>query len=316
MSYTKLTTELFIEKARTVHGDKYDYSKVVYTGSKDNVKIICPTHGEFEQKASSHLHRNGCPACAVSKRKTTKDEFIEKSTKAHNGKYDYSKVVYTRSRDKVTIICPRHGEFEQLPKDHMRGIGCTRCAKRGTGIAMQDMVEEKIKNKHGDHFSFERFEYTGTTNKATFICTKTNRSFEMKPVLLAGEKGRTRCPICYPNRGGGVYSEIGFSRHPEIADAAGVLYLLAFEDHTTDERFLKVGITRNWRTGRKYQYELDNITVKVLELKEMRMIDAFRLEQQIIDVLRNKRFEPTNKFRGHTECLMYETLEDIQRMIQ
>lgn len=60
---TKLTTDEFIERARKVHGDKYDYSEVDYDGTFKEVKIICPTHGDFEQKPNTHLKGHGCSKC-------------------------------------------------------------------------------------------------------------------------------------------------------------------------------------------------------------------------------------------------------------
>ena len=59
----RLTTEEFIEKAKKIHGDKYDYSKSEYTLSHNKVCIICPTHGEFWQKPNSHTNGQGCPCC-------------------------------------------------------------------------------------------------------------------------------------------------------------------------------------------------------------------------------------------------------------
>ena len=60
----KSTTEEFIKKAKAIHGNKYDYSKVEY--GKNNMElvcIICPKHGEFWQKPFSHLSGRGCPVC-------------------------------------------------------------------------------------------------------------------------------------------------------------------------------------------------------------------------------------------------------------
>ena len=111
----KLTTYEFIEKAKKVHGDKYDYSKVEYVNSRTKICIICPQHGEFWQTPNAHLMKEGCPKCKgenVSKvnRRTT-NEFIEKAKKVHGDKYDYSKVDYKNNSTKVCIICPIHGEF-------------------------------------------------------------------------------------------------------------------------------------------------------------------------------------------------------------
>ena len=62
----KLTTEEFIKKAKNVHGDKYDYSKVEYKGSREKICIIYHKHGEFWQKPNKHLNGEGCPKCSES----------------------------------------------------------------------------------------------------------------------------------------------------------------------------------------------------------------------------------------------------------
>ena len=66
----KYTKESFIEKAVSVHGDKYDYSKVEYINCDTKVCIICPEHGEFWQTPYKHVNeKNGCPRCCKKNRK-------------------------------------------------------------------------------------------------------------------------------------------------------------------------------------------------------------------------------------------------------
>ena len=122
----KSNTEEFIKKAKKVHGDKYDYSKVNYIGSKIEVTIICPEHGEFKQRPNDHLNGIGCPKCSGHVKLTT-EEFIKRAREIHGDKYDYSKTNYVNMRTKVTIICPKHGEFEQTPQGHLNGDGCPKC---------------------------------------------------------------------------------------------------------------------------------------------------------------------------------------------
>jgi len=55
--------EVFIARAKEVHGDKYDYSKTEYKDMHSKVHIICPRHGDFYQRAQSHLLGSGCPEC-------------------------------------------------------------------------------------------------------------------------------------------------------------------------------------------------------------------------------------------------------------
>ena len=54
-------------------------------------------------------------------------EFIQKARKIHGNKYDYSRVDYVKSKSKVCIVCPKHGEFWQTPNDHLSGKGCRKC---------------------------------------------------------------------------------------------------------------------------------------------------------------------------------------------
>ena len=111
-----MNTKEFIEKAKRIHGDKYDYSKVKYVNNRTKVCIICPEHGEFWQRPTSHLKGCICYRCsqkakAKKQKKSSTNEFIEKAKKIHGDKYDYSKVEYINAKTKVCIICPEHGEF-------------------------------------------------------------------------------------------------------------------------------------------------------------------------------------------------------------
>ena len=126
------TKDEFIRKARLLHGDKYDYSKVEYVDTKTKVCIICKEHGEFEQSPQKHLAGQGCIKChraSLTKRYSLgKEKFIEKATTLHNGFYDYSAVEYVNSHTHVQIICPIHGTFPQEPASHLQGHGCPFCA--------------------------------------------------------------------------------------------------------------------------------------------------------------------------------------------
>lgn len=122
----KKTTEEFIEEAKKVHGDKYDYSETVYSAAAKKVKIICPLHGEFYMTGNNHLRGQGCPKCAGNVKLTT-EEFINKAKGIHGDRYDYSKVNYVNRHTEVCIICPECGEFQQTPNSHLAGNGCPKC---------------------------------------------------------------------------------------------------------------------------------------------------------------------------------------------
>ena len=191
-----ITTENFIKRARNVHGDKYDYSKVEYKGPKNKICIICPEHGEFWQLPHSHLSGNGCRKCNSKKQTKTKEKFIEDAKKVHGNKYDYSKVEYVNSHTKVCIICPEHGEFWQFPHSHLNGFGCRKCTNKLLSEKRRDTKEEfidKAKTIHGDKYDYSKVEYVNNRTKVCIICPE-HGEFWQTPYNHVGQK--QGCPKC------------------------------------------------------------------------------------------------------------------------
>lgn len=131
-----LGTKEFIRRAKQIHGNKYTYSDVAYIGTDNKVKIICNKHGEFFQNPSAHINsKQGCPKCGKGCLDT--DEFIKRAKASHGNKYNYSRTVYKNSKTKVKIICKKHGEFLQLPHNHIQNRnGCPKC---GQNISKPEM---------------------------------------------------------------------------------------------------------------------------------------------------------------------------------
>ena len=127
MGAPKITTELFVEKARKIHGNDYGYDRTVYLETRKSVIITCPVHGDFEQRAYSHLQGNGCKKCQDDARRMTTEDFIKKARKAHGDRFDYSLADYTGSHKKLTIVCPLHGPFKQQAYLHIQNRGCREC---------------------------------------------------------------------------------------------------------------------------------------------------------------------------------------------
>ena len=124
----------FISISKSIHGDKYDYSKVNYINCNTNVDILCSVHGLFSQKPQKHLNGQGCPLCGLDVMKTknisrtkTTEWFIEKAIEVHGDNYSYEKSNYISANDKITITCPIHGDFKQRSIDHLDGSGCRLC---------------------------------------------------------------------------------------------------------------------------------------------------------------------------------------------
>lgn len=124
--------EDFIRKSKKIHKNIYDYSKVKYVNISTKVKISCPIHGEFEQTPAAHyVLKQGCPKCGIEKQRQsssfTLTDFIKKSKHIHGNLYDYSKVNYVNCHTDIIIICKEHGEFSQLPLNHLKRNGCPKC---------------------------------------------------------------------------------------------------------------------------------------------------------------------------------------------
>ena len=190
----KLTNIEFIEKANTIHNDKYLYDNVKYISSTKKVIIICVEHGEFEQEANSHLRGVGCPTCSGNIKSNIKD-FIKKSNLVHKNKYDYSLVNYTGAKNKVIIICKYHGNFEQTPNSHLTGCGCNKCGCLETNKKNTNNKEHFIEKSniiHQNRYDYSLVNYTGAKNKVIIIC-KEHGEFNQSPTNHMSGQGCKKC---------------------------------------------------------------------------------------------------------------------------
>jgi len=170
----------FIERSKIIHNEKYDYSKVGWTKSKEPTTIICPIHGEFKQRKDIHLMGRGCFECGNDT--YTRQSFIDKANKIHNNKYDYSKVVFKRLKDKVIITCPVHGDFIQKPQKHLAGHNCQKCSKSpicGSEKMTTEQFISAAKKVHKDRYDYSLVNYTGCNSRVKIICPK-HGIFEQK----------------------------------------------------------------------------------------------------------------------------------------
>ena len=185
-----LCRETFATKARAVHGDKYDYTKVDYVKSSLPVTIICPKHGEFLQKPNVHLNGHGCPKCCLNGVKHTREEFIELARKVHGDKFNYDEVIYVNSVTKVKIKCNKCGNvFEQTPHDHLSGYGCPFCV--GRNKTTEDFIKQ-ARLVHGDKYTYEKATYITNHTKVCITCPKHGDFWQTPASHLSGQG----CPIC------------------------------------------------------------------------------------------------------------------------
>jgi Zn ribbon nucleic-acid-binding protein len=192
-----MTTEEFIQKAKAVHGNKYDYSKAEYVNYRTRLLIICPKHGEFLQRPDIHLQGKGCYECGQERRALfhTKslDQFLQEAKAVHGDKYDYSKVKYLDRQTKVVIVCPKHGKFTQTPTSHIRGAGCPDCGKERDSLRMttEDFIQ-KAKAIHGDRYDYSKVEYVDNKKEVCIICREHGEFWQRPKNHLSGYG----CPIC------------------------------------------------------------------------------------------------------------------------
>jgi desulfoferrodoxin (superoxide reductase-like protein) len=197
---SKGTTEGFIIKSKNIHGDKFDYSRVIYIKSKEKVKIICLYHGEFEQTPDNHINnKQGCPLCANNVKLSTK-EFIKKCNQIHNFRYEYLVTIYINDKTKVLITCNLHGVFEQKAGNHFRGDGCPKCS--GNYMDTNYFIN-KVKLIHGGKYDYSLTNYISQQKKIKIICPK-HGMFKQNPNNHINGNG---CPICKESKGERFISE-------------------------------------------------------------------------------------------------------------
>ena len=187
----KLTTEEFVEKAKDKYGNWFDYSKVNYKGAHIKVCIICPEHGEFWQTPNNHLiGKGGCIKCQYKNQTNTQEYIINKFRQKHGDYYNYSKVVYKHSHEKVCIICPEHGEFWQTPHNHIKGYGCPKCANN-IKLTTEEFIE-KASQKHNNFYDYSKVDYKNSHEKVCIICPEHGEFWQKPYVHLMG----FGCQLC------------------------------------------------------------------------------------------------------------------------
>jgi len=182
--------QIFINKSKKIHGDKYDYSKVQYVNAKTKITIICKEHGEFCQTPSNHLSKYNCQKCSNNLKFDT-CSFIQKAIQIHGDRYDYSKVNYINADTKVTIICKEHGEFKQIPDFHTnRKCNCPKCINN----IVSNYVEfiKKSNKIHKNKYDYSLVKYINNYTFISIIC-KIHGEFIQQPYVHLLNHG---CPHC------------------------------------------------------------------------------------------------------------------------
>lgn len=168
-----LTQEEWEIRANKVHNFKFDYKLVRYVNGRSAVSIVCPVHGVFSQRAGQHSFGKGCYEC----RNYDTLSWVAEALKIHGNKYTYSKVKYLGPHSKVIITCPKHGDFEQLPKHHLNsGSGCRKCNNLNidTWLFEANVI-------HNYKYTYENITSLNSYNNVEIICP-IHGKFSMRPL--------------------------------------------------------------------------------------------------------------------------------------
>ena len=275
----KLTTKDFIDRASSVHGDKYGYAFSVYQSSKAKVLIHCPEHGMFEQEANSHIQGAGCPYCSLNSRTSNKDVFITKAIGVHGYKYEYNDVDYINDATKVIVNCKLHGVFLVSPNNHLQGKGCPRCS--GKNKTTKIIIDE-FNKIHCNKYNYSSVKYKGAKNKVKIQC-KQHGYFEMTPDNHLNGHG---CPGC---------ANHGFDR-----TKVGFLYIF----RSICGRYMKIGITNKPEQRHAQLTRVTPFSFKRIELIEGPGNQIANLEKELLSKYQQVGF--TERFDGSTEWRLWD----------
>lgn len=293
------TQDEIIELFKLAHGDRYDYSQVVFTRVNDKVDIVCREHGVFSQSATNHISGKGCIKCAGRYQYKT-SEIVEKFKSIHGHTYNYNFVDYINSDNKVKIVCNTHGAFDQMPHSHLSGAGCPKCG--GVYQFTTNEIIEQFKVMHLDRYDYSKVDYKGAFVEVEIICN-VHGSFMQ---TARSHKRGSGCPDCAVTIG---YTKNSYLNYCNQFDGNTNLYVVKCHCDETEEEFFKIGIARQGADNRfdsrsklPYSYEV---------LKEVggNASLIWDLEDEIHKILQPYKHNPAKDFHGKTECFTQITKE-------
>ena len=222
----------WIKKATLKHGGKYNYSKVKYKNAKTHVKIICPIHNVFLQAPGNHLSY-GCKQCG-SKRSALKqtmsvNEFKRKAINKFGNVYDYKKVKKIIAKKKITIICPKHGDFKQTAVTHLQQKGCPNCSRENANKHTKFTRNTFIKacnKKFNNKFDYSSIQFDSLNSVIEYKCPQHGIRKKKAQLHLYGSK--YGCSACgneqRKNNKGIRYTEEEFLSKCRIAHGNKYIY--------------------------------------------------------------------------------------------
>lgn len=278
-------TEEFIKRANEVHSHFYDYSKVNYVSRITPVTIICPVHGEFEQRADYHFEGGGCKECYKDTLRLDQEEYIKAVKEIHGDAYDYSQVVYKGSQEKITIICKTHGAFEQKANSHKSGSGCEKCYRKKRSDSLEDFILKAMET-HDGYYDYSKVNYLNQDTNVVITCHK-HGDFEQRPAHHLSNQG---CPKCSHS-----IKSLSQVIRGEGRDTEHNLYLARqFND---EEDFWNIGIAKS---GFERRYGKENVyeATSQKNILKTKTFIAYLIEQTLLTETEEFHYVPKNACKG------------------
>jgi hypothetical protein len=194
----KISQDLIETKVKDIFPNYiFDFSDYKNTHSK--IQVICDKKHQGQQIVKNILKGHGCNICGnlenANKQRRNINDVIDNFKKVHGDKYDYSLFNYIRNRVPSTIICSKHGDFQQDASSHLKGSGCPKCSnnKRLTNKEFIDYVS-KI---HSKEYNYDEVDYKSMHKKVKIKCPE-HGFFEQTPYSHRNGSG---CPKCNQSKG-------------------------------------------------------------------------------------------------------------------
>lgn len=234
------------------------------------------------------------------------DEVIAGFILKHGSTYDYSKFKYVNTRTKSTIICGIHGEFQQTPRNHLKGQGCPKCSYEGGRTPTDDNFINESNLVHCDKYDYSKVEYVNNKTKVVIICPD-HGEFKQRPDVHKQGQG---CPQCANLNRGGRYDDMSILERQDIKD----VFLYHIRISGNEEVFDKVGITINperrfYVIGHQTGYSVEVIGLVKCENAEV----AYRRERELLGKYMDMKYHPRVNFNGVTECFSEIGLDLLNR---
>lgn len=172
-----------------IHNNQYNYSKTIWAGFKNKIKIICPIHNEFEVYPHNHLNGSGCPKCSTKRKIRTLKDLINEFKVKYGNKFKYPNIhnLYTNLQSKIRVTCPIHGERTQTVSLHLAS-GCRLCSQ---SQSLTQLLTD-FKSIHGDLYNYSKINYMNSNIPIEIICKKHGSFFQQS----SNHKMGAGCPNC------------------------------------------------------------------------------------------------------------------------